>query len=1001
MSKDLRLLSVAFLLSLLTISLGMAQSGTTMYVSGRHLYSAVGEKVVFRGVNEMFIWSGDKQGKTILPQIEKSGANVVRLVWLSSGTPADLDSLINNCIKNKMIPLVDMHDATGNWGNIQTCLNYMKRADVVSVMNKYKKWVVLNIANEAGDANVTNTQFQTTYIDAVAQLRSVGYTFPFVIDAADWGKNENYITNTWAAIQQSDPQRNCLFSIHPYWVEDMATQQTRFTNLMNAVVSNNIPLIIGEGPEAYGYNCTSAIPYVWMMQQLQTNQVGWLVWSWGTVQNGDCTGIRAYDITSNGQYGSWQSDWGRLVVSDDPNSIKNTSIRPPSILGTLPPDTQAPTSPTAVVVSTVTPLGATLTWGASTDNVGVTAYHVYSGTALLGTTTTTNLTLTNLTCNTAYAFTIRAKDATGNVSATSNPVSATTGLCDTQAPTTPTALVTTSLLPASVGLSWGTSTDNVGVTGYRVYQGSTLLATVSGTTYNAIGLTCKTAHAFSVRAIDAAGNVSGTSNTLSLTTAACPTGEMIYADAINSLYQDWSWSCYRNINATPALEGSYSLRVDYGGYGGVSLRRNTALITSANAALKFWVYSTTTSPLQVYTQSTDSGGNSSVVNISTTANQWKEITVTMAQLGNPSQIQRINIQEGAGSSPTIFLDYVRFESSTLPVSDTVAPSVPATLAASGLTMSGLTLSWAAATDNVGVTGYQVYQNGTLLNGNVTGASLVISGLSCKTAYSFTVKAFDAAGNVSGLSAARSVTTSACSNLVIYDETLATDWQDWSWSTTNNLANTSPVKVGTKSAKVTYSAWSGFSLRKSTSLNTISGTVLKFWIQAAGSNSIKVSTNNADSGGESAGYVFNTTNNQWVEVSVTMAQLGNPGQIKRINIQNNSANSPIIYLDNIRLISVSSARVATESTAEMSGNLVLYPNPSDGRLSVDYTSPRTQAVQLRVLNASGSELHRQTEQAAEGANTFRVDMPNQTDGLYWLQLIPAESSPRVGKWMILR
>jgi hypothetical protein len=79
MNQFIRSFVGSLLLCGLSVSLALAQAGTTMYVSGRHLYSAVGEKVMFRGVNEMFIWSGDKQGKTILPEIEKSGANVVRL----------------------------------------------------------------------------------------------------------------------------------------------------------------------------------------------------------------------------------------------------------------------------------------------------------------------------------------------------------------------------------------------------------------------------------------------------------------------------------------------------------------------------------------------------------------------------------------------------------------------------------------------------------------------------------------------------------------------------------------------------------------------------------------------------------------------------------------------------------------------------------------------------------------------------------------------------------
>ncbi len=89
--------------------------------------------------------------------------------------------------------------------------------------------------------------------------------------------------------------------------------------------------------------------------------------------------------------------------------------------------------------------------------------------------------------------------------------------------------------------------------------------------------------------------------------------------------------------------------------------------------------------------------------------------------------------------------------------DTTAPTTPSGLAASAVTSTSLTLSWNASTDNVGVTGYQVYLNGTLV-ASPGGASASISGLSASTPYSFTVSALDAAGNVSAQSSALSVTT---------------------------------------------------------------------------------------------------------------------------------------------------------------------------------------------------------------------------------------------------
>src|SRR5437762_11755686 len=89
--------------------------------------------------------------------------------------------------------------------------------------------------------------------------------------------------------------------------------------------------------------------------------------------------------------------------------------------------------------------------------------------------------------------------------------------------------------------------------------------------------------------------------------------------------------------------------------------------------------------------------------------------------------------------------------------DTTAPTTPSGVAASALTSSSLTLSWSPATDNVGVTGYRVYRNGTLA-ASPSGTSASITGLSAATTYSFTVSAVDAAGNASALSAPLSATT---------------------------------------------------------------------------------------------------------------------------------------------------------------------------------------------------------------------------------------------------
>ena len=93
---------------------------------------------------------------------------------------------------------------------------------------------------------------------------------------------------------------------------------------------------------------------------------------------------------------------------------------------------------------------------------------------------------------------------------------------DTTPPSAPTSLVASGTTQTSTNLSWNASTDNVGVTGYDVYQGATIIATVTGTTRQVTGLTPSTAYSFSVRAKDAAGNVSSASNTVNVTTLTPP-----------------------------------------------------------------------------------------------------------------------------------------------------------------------------------------------------------------------------------------------------------------------------------------------------------------------------------------------------------------------------------------------------------------------------------------------------------------------------------------------
>jgi chitodextrinase len=126
-----------------------------------------------------------------------------------------------------------------------------------------------------------------------------------------------------------------------------------------------------------------------------------------------------------------------------------------------------------------------------------------------------------------YGYRVRAADAAGNLSIYSNVATATIQGSDTQPPTAPGGLTAITVSAGRIDLAWTGSTDNVGVTGYRIERcqgaGCTTfaqMATTTATTLSDTGLTPSTSYTYRVRANDAAGNLSGASSTASATTTA-------------------------------------------------------------------------------------------------------------------------------------------------------------------------------------------------------------------------------------------------------------------------------------------------------------------------------------------------------------------------------------------------------------------------------------------------------------------------------------------------
>lgn len=290
------------------------------YVEGRHLHDRCGERVVLRGVNNMVVIN-EQDGMPAFREIAKTGANTVRIMWMTWAPPEEFDETLTNAINEGLIPIIELHDATGEWEKLDDMVDYWVRSATVEVLKRHEQHLLVNIANEAGDHSVTDEQFKEGYKEAIARMRRAGVRTPLVIDAAGWGRDVEQLLRTAPWLMKQDPQDNLLFSVH-WWHSDNDKQ--RITNALSEAVEKKIPLIVGEFAHKE-VGCKGRIAYEHILAEAQRLKIGWLAWSWGP-GNADCAEM---DMTEDGTYGTLHG-WGREVALTHPYSIKNTSERPAS-----------------------------------------------------------------------------------------------------------------------------------------------------------------------------------------------------------------------------------------------------------------------------------------------------------------------------------------------------------------------------------------------------------------------------------------------------------------------------------------------------------------------------------------------------------------------------------------------------------------------------------------------------------------------------------------------
>ncbi len=293
-----------------------AKSVNPIHVSGKYIIGSDGDTLTFYGVNyPVYNW-GYTTSENYFPEIAKTHSNAVRIPWYAySSLPAYssisyLDSAISRALRYKMIPIIELHNETSQPADsLVNLLPYYKQAAFLNLEIKYRRDLIINIANEVGyyawdqSSTADLDDYRNSYINTVDSLRKYGIKVPLMIDAPDGGSNADVIDSEGAKILKADPLKNIIFSIHGYWESfannDSATMAQKVASLYNT----GLAVHFGEVSTEQDGNtaCQYTLNYKALLNILEKYKIGWTAWVW---IGDNCSGRQ---MTTNGAYSSLTS----------------------------------------------------------------------------------------------------------------------------------------------------------------------------------------------------------------------------------------------------------------------------------------------------------------------------------------------------------------------------------------------------------------------------------------------------------------------------------------------------------------------------------------------------------------------------------------------------------------------------------------------------------------------------------------------------------------------
>jgi chitodextrinase len=184
-------------------------------------------------------------------------------------------------------------------------------------------------------------------------------------------------------------------------------------------------------------------------------------------------------------------------------------------------DLIAPTTPSALALTSVTATTLSLSWKPSRDNRRLKGYVTYRDDTFVVATSRVSTTFHGLACGRTYRLGVAAFDAAGNESDVASLSASTTPCPDTLAPTQPANLTQTGATGSTISLFWSPSLDDVSVAGYGLYRDGVRIGTATGTSFVVEGLACGTSYLLGIDSYDSAGNRSAVTSVFT-STSACP-----------------------------------------------------------------------------------------------------------------------------------------------------------------------------------------------------------------------------------------------------------------------------------------------------------------------------------------------------------------------------------------------------------------------------------------------------------------------------------------------